>query len=303
MQIEENRENAKQNFPLVSVIVPTFRDWTRLRLCLDALERQTYPRDHYEVIVVNNDPEDPPPSLKWPAFCTVIQERKAGSYSARNAGVSKSRGTVLAFTDSDCIPDRFWIESMVAALEAGTDRVGGKIEIFPRSERWTLAEIHDKAFAFPQKKLTSQGVAVTANMAVHRTVFDTVGRFNEALLSGGDIEWGQRARARGFAIEYCQYAIVKHPAQHTVRDLLKKRRRVVQGRVHMRGKAGKKALFKLALNVVWPPIKSFTDLAKRDNLSFYEKIAAGGVFYLLRAYTNISIIRLQIKMYIKLSIC
>lgn len=298
MQIEINRKIAKQNYPLVSVIVPTFRDWGRLRLCLNALERQTYPRDHYEVIVVNNDPEDPSPSLKWPGFCTVIQERKPGSYRARNAGVNKSKGTVLAFTDSDCIPDRFWIESMVATLKNGTDRVGGKIEVFPRSKRWTLAEIYDKAFAFPQKKLTSQGVAVTANMAVRRTVFETIGPFNEALLSGGDIEWGHRAQARGFAIEYCQYAIVKHPARRSVRDLLKKRKRVVEGRVQIIGKVEKKAMLKLALNVLWPPIKSFSDLAKRDKLSFYEKIAAGGVFYLLRAYTNVLFLRLQIHLYL-----
>lgn len=40
--------------PFVSVIIPVFSDAERLRICLMALEQQTYPRSFYEVIVVDN---------------------------------------------------------------------------------------------------------------------------------------------------------------------------------------------------------------------------------------------------------
>ena len=46
------------DFPEVSIIVPTFRDTDCLAMCLAALERQSYPTDRYEVVVVNNCVED-----------------------------------------------------------------------------------------------------------------------------------------------------------------------------------------------------------------------------------------------------
>jgi cellulose synthase/poly-beta-1,6-N-acetylglucosamine synthase-like glycosyltransferase len=42
--------------PFVSVIIPVYNNLERLKTCLEALEEQTYPRNLYEVIVVNNDP-------------------------------------------------------------------------------------------------------------------------------------------------------------------------------------------------------------------------------------------------------
>ena len=45
--------------PRVSVIIPVYRDWDHLRLCLDALERQTMSKDEYEIIVANNEAEAP----------------------------------------------------------------------------------------------------------------------------------------------------------------------------------------------------------------------------------------------------
>ena len=41
----------------VSVIIPVYRDWARLRSCLDALERQTIGPDAFEIILANNEPE------------------------------------------------------------------------------------------------------------------------------------------------------------------------------------------------------------------------------------------------------
>ena len=47
-----------REFSFVSVIIPTYRDTRRLRECLRALSLQTYPRASFEVVVVNNDPDE-----------------------------------------------------------------------------------------------------------------------------------------------------------------------------------------------------------------------------------------------------
>ena len=112
--------------PFVSVIIPTFHDWNRLQSVIDALKKQTYPKDHLEVIIINNDPEDSPPELDLPDNFRIISESKPGSYAARNKGISAAKGEILAFTDSDCIPYPDWIEQAVKLLMAGAQRVAGK---------------------------------------------------------------------------------------------------------------------------------------------------------------------------------
>ncbi|MDZ7736204.1 MAG: glycosyltransferase [Gammaproteobacteria bacterium] len=51
--------------PYVSVIVPVYHDWDRLRDCLHALSQQHYPPESLEIIVVNNDPADEAGTRGW----------------------------------------------------------------------------------------------------------------------------------------------------------------------------------------------------------------------------------------------
>lgn len=51
---EDNRVMEHRSSPFVSVIVPVYNDARRLRICLEALENQKYPKSLYEIIVVDN---------------------------------------------------------------------------------------------------------------------------------------------------------------------------------------------------------------------------------------------------------
>jgi glycosyltransferase involved in cell wall biosynthesis len=135
------------------VIIPTFCD-SRLKFGLSALNKQTYPKNLYEIIVVNNDANSTIPDETKLLFKDVIfiNEHKEGSYAARNTGIKHSSGCILAFTDSDCIPNTKWIEEgvrMFSNKNIGT--VGGKIDFF--SERnldyWSLIEKFD-SLTYPQ---------------------------------------------------------------------------------------------------------------------------------------------------------
>lgn len=85
--------------------IPHLNDLPRLRACLAALERQTYPTDRYEVLVVDNgsDGEVAAAVAAFPHAVLAREERRS-SYAARNRGLSLARGAIIAFTDSDCIP-------------------------------------------------------------------------------------------------------------------------------------------------------------------------------------------------------
>lgn len=273
--------NPPQLFaPKVSVIVPTFRDWPRLQLCIAALAAQTLGSGRFEVLIVNNDPADSPP-ISWslPAHFTLITEATPGSYAARNAALAMARGEIIAFTDADCIPAADWLAALVAHLESGAERVAGRIELFFElggEHSWAAA--YEKAFAFRQPLSVARGEAVTANFATWRRLFDQIGWFNAGLMSGGDVEWNRRATAMGKGIVYVDSAIVRHPARADLGALMAKCRRVSAGVVHLERA---NPLFELARGAL-PPLRELPYLWHHRQLSRLEKFKAFWLCYYLK---------------------
>ena len=83
------------------------------------------------------------------------------------------------------------------------------------------------------------GFGATANLFTTRATVEQVGLFDERLMSGGDMEWGQRLRALGLAQEYAPDACVFHPARRTFTQLCKKTIRVAGGLQQLADQRGK----------------------------------------------------------------
>lgn len=221
-----------------SVIIPTYKDWDRLQKCLDSLAKQSYPAECFEIIVVDNDHNNPPASLPaLPVNARIISESKPGSYAARNAGVRASSGSLLLFTDSDCIPDSEWVQLMVEAFgEAephGKLLVAGGIKLFGREElsgKLNLAESYDYFIGLNQHLYVKRGVAATANLAVTKGVYEESDGFDESELSGGDGKFCRRAIASGSALVFKPSAYVSHPLRDSLAGLVKKDRRLTGGK-------------------------------------------------------------------------
>lgn len=221
------------NSILVSIIIPTYNDWNRLLLCINALSNQTFQQEKFEIIIVNNNPMDTvPPNFTIPDNCTIITEESPGSYAARNAGLKIAKGEIIGFTDSDCIPDTNWIKNAVEYLSNNKtcSRVAGKIEIFFKSAKPTIAELYDKLYAFNQKEyIAHSGTSVTANLFTYKYIFDKIGYFKQDLMSGGDFSWGTLAHENGYKVDYVDNVIVNHPARENMKELIKKEKRVGGG--------------------------------------------------------------------------
>ena len=220
--------------PDVSVVVPAHAITPGLRACLAALADQEYPPDRFEVIVAHNGaraPAENPFPDQDPLRARLVHEPRPGSFAARNRGLAVARGKILAFTDSDCVPDRDWVAKGMAALSRGdADIVAGDVRVtFARGEPRDPVSLFERCFAFRQDNYVRWGFAATANLVTLRRVFEAAGPFEDRLLSAGDVEWCLRARRLGFRLRHAPEVAVAHPARTTYRALIAKARRLEGG--------------------------------------------------------------------------
>src|SRR5208283_896276 len=179
--------------PFVSVVIPHFNDLDRLRVCYSRLLGQTWPREQFEIVVADNNSTCGLPAVREAAPCAlVVPAPIQGAGPARNAGVAASRGDVIAFIDSDCVPEPNWIAEGVAALSR-FDLVGGRVFTFAQyPRRPNPIEAYETVFNFNFRRyIETVGFTGTGNMFVPRAVFDRVGGFRAVVAE--DMEWSFRA--------------------------------------------------------------------------------------------------------------
>src|SRR5690554_402086 len=275
--------------PFVSIIIPTYHDWNRLQICLDALKNQTYPQSCFEIIIVNNNPSDKPPTtLTMASNFKFLEESLPGSYAARNKALAIAKGSIYAFTDSDCQPEADWLAVAVDFFKSNPqyDRIGGNIQMIIKDEIPTWPEIYEKAFAFQQSEFVKrQGMAATGNMIAKKIVFDAIGVFDQRLMSGGDAEWGIRANNNGFRIAYVDQCIVWHPTRDKLADIIQKTKREAGGHLQLQQRKGLLFVYLSILAGILPPLKSGYKLLKNTELPNKEKTIAFLIRYYLRLIT------------------
>ncbi len=217
----------------VSVIIPVFNDQEGLNRCLRGMREQTWPSDALEVIVVDNGSE-PPLAAEgpYPFAVQFIRCERPGSYAARNAGVAVAHGKVLAFIDADCWPDSRWIECGINALlgRKGPTIIGGHVAFALTEDPTAVARYQAKVGFGQGENICKSGFAATANLFCSQSQMETVGGFDERLLSGGDREWCRRAVASGLEVDYASGAIVYTEPRSTLMGAIRQARRVAAGR-------------------------------------------------------------------------
>lgn len=209
----------------VSVIVPARNAAVTLRRTLEALAVQDL-SEPYEVVVVDDGSTDATPRLARdaPGPVTLISQAAAGPAAARNAGVARASGSLLAFCDADVFPTASWLRRGVGALGAA-DLIQGRVLPDPAAELgpfdrtlWITCEA---------------GLYETASLFATREIFDRIGGFEEWLVPeigkalAEDVWFGWNARRHGARTAFCEGALAHHAVfARTWRAYVAERRRL-----------------------------------------------------------------------------
>lgn len=289
--------------PFVSVIIPVYNDPEHLKICLNALENQTYPKSCYEVIVVDNcSAESIEGVVSQFSQAVATYESRVGSYAARNKGISLAKGDILAFTDADCIPASDWIEKGVANLlrVPNCGLVAGKVELFCKNEEQPNAiELFESMGWWRSQKeaIEQYRYGATANVFTFKSVIDDVGYFDDTFKSCGDQDWGQRIFAFGYKQIYTDDAYVYHPYRTSLAEFSKKVVRLLGGELDIKKKKGYswKEFFRDLANDLKPPLRVYFCTFKDERLKGIQKIKHLLIYVYIKYLRAGERIRLQLR--------
>ena len=213
--------------PFASIIVPVFNGSATIDTLLQSLVTLNYPREHYEIIVVDNNSHDDTPQRVQQYPVRLLNEYELqSSYAARNRGIKAAKGKIIAFSDAACVAHPDWLSSLLADFE--NPRWGGFAGGFEVYQPLTDVQRHmakvgahclaptfkQQPFLAPQSRgemlcsrfrfLDYRAViplptnlinAPTGNVAYRREVFDKVGDFDVRLTSCGDLDLAWRVQS------------------------------------------------------------------------------------------------------------
>lgn len=212
----------------VSVIVPAYNAERCLPDCLVALVAQDYPRDRYEVIVVDDGSTDGTTQVAARDGVIRLRQPHLGPAAARNTGIRLARGDLLLFTDADCAPAPDWISAMVETF--ANPSVAGCKGVYRTSQRSLVARFvqveYEEKYAKMQFGRPIDFVD-TYSAAYRKTVLMREGVFDERITAPSveDIELSFRLAERGHKLWFNPWAVVYHYHPETIGGYLRRKLR------------------------------------------------------------------------------
>jgi glycosyltransferase involved in cell wall biosynthesis len=177
-----------QSLPFVSIIVPARNEAGYIKRCLTSLQSQSYPRQEYEIILVDNGSVDDTIVIGGQYADIVLSMPGVHVSAVRNFGAKTARGSIYAFIDADCVADFAWIHNAVNLIQEALCICGSRCRV-PVDGTWV-----ERAWfgAIPTKRYEAVYLN-SGNLIVPASIFNFLGGFKEKLVTGEDYEFCLRA--------------------------------------------------------------------------------------------------------------
>ena len=241
----------EDEYPMVSVLVPAHDEALVVQRTVRALLNFDYPKEKYEIIVINDNSSDDTESIlsnlaaEFPAnrlICISTDKVVGGTgkSNALNIGFSIAKGSVIAIYDADNTPEpqalRLLVENLVADPKAGA--VIGKFRTRNRNasilSRWVNIEtlshqcMNQAGRFFFFKLCTIPGT----NYVIRRNIIEEVGGWDVKALSE-DTEISFRIYRMGYYIKLLPQAVTWEQEPHLLPIWFRQRVRWAKGNIYV----------------------------------------------------------------------
>jgi len=290
----------------VSIIIPTYNRAHLLGITIESCINQTYPKNLYEIIIVDNNSTDNTKQVveEWIAKSGVplkyIVETRQGAHHARNTAAKLSESEILYFTDDDMIADKDMLVNIekVFNLDYNIAVVGGKV--VPKWEfdppEWLEKYFKNGTLSLIEKSekliIASFDLGIySCHQAMIRQILFDCGGFNpdiekDVLVGNGETGLNIKILDKGYNFAYTNESITHHmiPRSRMTQKYLNKRFRNQANcdsfTSFRKNESSKKTLLKLIL------FSHIPNLFKYFNRSVYKKFAKKDIWRLDRVYSH-----------------
>ena len=180
--VSEIRERVTYPQPLISLVVPIYNVYPYLQLCLESIEKQTYP--HFEVLLINDGSRDNSKDIclefvERDNRFKYIEQQNGGLSAARNTGILNAKGEFITFIDGDDFVDPTYLEELYhAALRNDSEIVIGSYKEFNEEDNnYYIHVFDDKEAFFDQNELiTKRGIEFETSWGIlfHKRLFENI---------------------------------------------------------------------------------------------------------------------------------
>ena len=214
---------------LVTVVITGRNEKYTIKDCITSIFEQSYP--NFEIIYIDAKSSDGTYETAISLMSYLKSSKNCKRYlplsieadspaKGRNFGVKLAHGTIIAFTDADCIAERDWLVNLVKYLPKDTGIIGGPnvLKHFRTSKTLdaidNVLETNLGSGGSPQfvkiNKLSEVHALSTCNLAVQKNLFEKVCGFDEKLRYNEDSDFSNRILKNGYKIIYTPEARVNH---------------------------------------------------------------------------------------------
>ncbi|MDO8669577.1 MAG: glycosyltransferase family A protein [Candidatus Buchananbacteria bacterium] len=243
---------------MLSVIIPTYNRAAYLDKSLSSLTKQNYPKDDFEVVIVDDGSKDETAKItskfKNDLNLKYFRENHLGVSHARNVGIRKSIGEVVVFFDDDALVAENWLES-ISRIMVSEDIITGKVKPI-KSNIWQYFAPHYNQGDKPKES----PVLLEGNCAIKRKVFSKIGLFDENLDYGHEGEEFIYRVGKNYKIMYYPEVIIYHDYAKSFLNYFQKQKKFGQKKAYLESRGFKRASSHQIKN------------HQIDNLNFVKKI-------------------------------
>lgn len=210
-----------------SVIIPAYNSEKTIAQTLNALKKQDFPKNKYEIIVVDDGSKDKTVEIAKKFRVKVFANPHRGPAWQRNFGAKKAKGEIILFTDSDCVSNRNWLKEMTKPFVekeivgvSGTYKTLNKNKIIARFEGYEIEKRHKR-----MKKAKYIDFIGTYSAAYRKKNFLKFDGFDTSfpVASGEDPELSFRIAKAGYKMVFNPKAFVYHPHIDSLRGYLRQK--------------------------------------------------------------------------------
>lgn len=214
---------------MISVIIPSYNSETTIGKCLDALLSQSYD-GNYEIILVDSSTDRTPQivSSEYPNVQFIHFGQKTDPGTARNAGIRKARGDLIAFIDSDCVAAHDWLENIEAAHRSLYNVVGGSVNNGNDKEdlvAWAGYVSEFREFLPEQPKQDVMHIP-TCNISYKKNIFAKFGSFKGEYYPQEDLVYNYNLQKNGEKILFDPTIQVYHHHRSELGSFLSHQKRI-----------------------------------------------------------------------------